>query len=142
MSTMLTLASTPSRSSFRWVSAKILSSKLRLEPLTLQDLGLTLLTLTRILLEFLFLLDLLVSMDSMLSRMETLSLLTGAEVSDLKPELLIELKEISELALIVLTLDKPLLITALRTRFLLTLKLPDLTSEFKLLMFVENLNGL
>jgi len=81
-------------------------------------------------------------MDSMLSRMETLSLLTGAEVSDLKLELLIELKEISELVLIVLTLDKPLLITALRTRFLLTLKLPDLTSEFKLLMFVENLNGL
>lgn len=61
---------------------------------------------------------------------------------DLKLELLIELKEISELVLIVLTLDKPLLITALRIRFLLTLKLPDLTSEFKLLMFVENLNGL
>lgn len=80
-------------------------------------------------------------MDSMLSRMETLSLLTGAEVSDLKLELLIELKEISELVLIALTLDKLLLITALHTRFLLTLKLPDLTSEFKLLMFVENLNG-
>lgn len=44
VSTTLTLVSTPSRSSFRWVLAKILLSKLRLEPLTLQDLGLTLLT--------------------------------------------------------------------------------------------------